>query len=225
MNYENADTNNLARAIIPGSHLETTYEFHRAFGIPIASRPSLPHAEFRWYLLKSIDSVLYALESLAQTAREDAAALDDSAPSKHRLLRLSLLAEEVAEYFDAEADCRFTGIADALGDIGVICEGTALVYGIPLDAVRREIHRSNMSKLGADGAPIFREDGKVLKGPNYVEPNLGGLLDEARDRCVPVPEGIVQRLQGFWLTSWIWRPRRDTNNTGKVDLVPFWRGR
>ena len=66
--------------------------------------------------------------------------------------------------------------ADALGDLKYVVEGAALVFGIPLEPVFMEIHRSNMSKLGTDGKPIYREDGKVLKGPNYTPPNVAAVL-------------------------------------------------
>jgi len=70
-------------------------------------------------------------------------------------------------------------IADALGDIGVIADGTALSYGIPLDDVRKEIHRSNMSKLDSNGKPIKRSDGKILKSELYSPPDIAAILKAA----------------------------------------------
>lgn len=68
-------------------------------------------------------------------------------------------------------------VADALGDLVYVIFGAALAFGIPLDAVVREIHRSNMTKLGADGKPIYREgDQKVMKGPNYERPQIARVL-------------------------------------------------
>lgn len=67
-------------------------------------------------------------------------------------------------------------IADALGDGVYVKYGHAIEHGIPLDDVLREIHRSNMSKLGDDGLPILRDDGKVLKGPNYSPPDISTVL-------------------------------------------------
>ena len=96
-------------------------------------------------------------------------------------LRDDLLAEEYQEYLDARKDNDIVEIADALGDMIVIICGTALEYGIPLDKVFNEIHRSNMSKLGADNKPIYREDGKILKGPNYSPPNIESILQEAKN--------------------------------------------
>lgn len=71
-------------------------------------------------------------------------------------------------------------VADALADIVYVAYGTALTYGIDLDAVLQEVHRSNMSKLGPDGRPILREDGKVLKGPGYFPPAIGEVLRTQR---------------------------------------------
>lgn len=93
-----------------------------------------------------------------------------------RELRQRLLREEFTEYELGEATNDLAEIADALGDLAYIIWGTALEYGIPLDEVIGEIHRSNMSKLGADGKPLIREDGKVLKGPNYTPPDIAGIL-------------------------------------------------
>lgn len=66
--------------------------------------------------------------------------------------------------------------ADALGDIRYITDGGNLVCGFPGDLVLAEIHRANMSKLGADGKPVHRADGKIMKGPNYTPPNIRKVL-------------------------------------------------
>lgn len=91
-------------------------------------------------------------------------------------VRLSLIREEVEEYAEALASGDIVAIADALGDIAYVVYGGAHNHGIDLDAVLAEIHRSNMTKLGADGKPIYRHDGKVLKGPNFEPPNLAAVL-------------------------------------------------
>lgn len=70
--------------------------------------------------------------------------------------------------------------ADALGDLVYVLYGMALECGIPLPDVLAEIQASNVSKLGADGRPIYREDGKVLKGPGYVPPDVAGVLERSR---------------------------------------------
>lgn len=96
--------------------------------------------------------------------------------SSIRELRKSLLQEEFDEYMKAEEDNDLVEIADALGDMMYIIYGTAISYGIPLDDIFNEIHASNMSKLGEDGKPIRREDGKILKGPNFFRPDIAKFL-------------------------------------------------
>ena len=93
-------------------------------------------------------------------------------------LRYSLLAEENNEYLEAVEAGDLVGIADALGDQLYIIYGTILKHGLQhkIEEVFREIHRSNMSKLGADGKPIYREDGKILKGPSYFRPNIKSII-------------------------------------------------
>lgn len=95
-------------------------------------------------------------------------------------LRVRLIREELNELRDAIAADDIVEIADALGDLLYVVTGAALVYGIDLDAVFDEVQRSNMSKLGADGHPVIREDGKILKGPNFTEPDIRGVLDNQR---------------------------------------------
>ncbi len=94
-------------------------------------------------------------------------------------LRYSLLAEENNEYLEAVEKNDLVGIADALGDQIYIIYGTILKHGLQhkIEEVFREIHRSNMSKLGADGKPIYREDGKILKGPSYFRPNIKDIIE------------------------------------------------
>ena len=91
-------------------------------------------------------------------------------------LRLALIEEEVGELREAAVAGDLTGIADALADIVYVAFGTAHVYGIDLDAVLDEVHTSNMTKLGADGRPVRRDDGKILKGPGYRAPDVASVL-------------------------------------------------
>lgn len=122
-------------------------------------------------------------------------------PTKQEIeLRLNLIAEEFMELADAcgylltlnnlggnhtvrmlqDPEKKFNPIdaADALGDLDYVVAGAHLYFGFDGTAVVTEIHRSNMSKLGADGFPIFRSDGKVLKGPNYTKPDFRKVLTE-----------------------------------------------
>lgn len=91
-------------------------------------------------------------------------------------LRVDLIQEEVGEFAAASEQGDLIGIADALADIVYVVYGTALTYGIDLDAVLREVHRSNMSKLGSDGKPVLRADGKVLKSDCYSPPDIASVL-------------------------------------------------
>jgi predicted HAD superfamily Cof-like phosphohydrolase len=91
-------------------------------------------------------------------------------------LRVALLEEEVSEFVAASERGDLVGIADALADITYVVYGTALTYGIDLDAVLREVHRSNMSKLDGDGKPLIRDDGKVLKSDRYFPPDIEAVL-------------------------------------------------
>ena len=98
-----------------------------------------------------------------------------------RKLRIDLLSEEFNEYKDAEISNNFVEACDALGDMLYIIYGTCVSYGIPIDEIFNEIHRSNMSKLGKDGKPIYREDGKVLKGPDYFKPNIASIIENFKN--------------------------------------------
>ncbi len=96
-------------------------------------------------------------------------------------LRHRLMAEENDEYLEAAKDGDMVEIADALGDMLYILCGTIISHGMQdvIADVFRTIQESNMSKLGADGKPIYREDGKVMKGPGYFRPDIAGVLERA----------------------------------------------
>ena len=89
-------------------------------------------------------------------------------------LRYNLMKEENEEYIEAARNNDITEVADALGDMLYILCGTIIEHGMSdiIEDIFDEIQKSNMSKLGADGKPIYREDGKVMKGPNYFKPNF-----------------------------------------------------
>lgn len=93
-------------------------------------------------------------------------------------LRYDLMKEENEEYLEACANNDLVEIADALGDQLYILCGTILRHGMQhvIEEVFDEIQGSNMSKLGEDGEPIFREDGKILKGPNFYKPDLTKII-------------------------------------------------
>ena len=87
-------------------------------------------------------------------------------------LRYDLIKEELNELEQAMKTKNLKEIADALTDILYVTYGAGYAYGINLDKCFKEVQRANMSKLGDDGKPIYNEKGKVMKGPNYSEPNL-----------------------------------------------------
>ena len=95
-------------------------------------------------------------------------------PEAIKTLRYELMKEENEEYKEAVDNNDMMEVADALGDMLYILCGTIITHGMQhkISEVFEEIQRSNMSKLGLDGKPIYREDGKVMKGPNYFKPDL-----------------------------------------------------
>lgn len=99
---------------------------------------------------------------------------EDAFELRHRLMK-----EENDEYLEACWNGDLVQVADALGDELYILLGTMLKHGLQdkIEEIFNEIHNSNMSKLDAEGKPIFREDGKILKGPNYFKPNIFKILE------------------------------------------------
>lgn len=96
------------------------------------------------------------------------------------ILRYNLMKEENEEYLEAAMNNNLVEVADALGDMLYILCGTIIEHGLQhkIEEVFDEIQRSNMSKLDKDGKPIYREDGKVLKGPNYFKPDFKAILEK-----------------------------------------------
>ena len=94
------------------------------------------------------------------------------------ILRHTLIEEEVMELLQASAKGDIVGVADAITDCLYILFGTALEWGLAdkLPELFDEVHRSNMSKLDADGNPVYREDGKIIKGENYTPPHLKDIV-------------------------------------------------
>ena len=95
-------------------------------------------------------------------------------------LRHKLLSEELGEYEEACANNDLVEISDSLVDLAYILFGTVLEHGLQdkFEAMFEEVQRSNMSKLDRNGQPIKREDGKILKGPDFFLPNLQAILQE-----------------------------------------------
>ena len=100
--------------------------------------------------------------------------------AKKNQLRFELRKEENEEYLEAASNNDLVEVADALGDMLYILCGTIIEHGMQhkIEEVFDEIQKSNMSKLGANGKPIYREDGKVLKGPDYFKPDIRSILEK-----------------------------------------------
>jgi predicted HAD superfamily Cof-like phosphohydrolase len=146
-------------------------EFHKAFRLPIFNRP---------YLRPFMNGEQFELHLKAcQQALEQAAVFEEA--NCQRSLRIKLLLEEVAEYIEAERRSDIIEIADALTDIHYIAAGTSVAYGIPGKDIFDHVHENNMTKLGEDGDPIYREDGKVLKPEGYVPPDVAQFLVNIED--------------------------------------------
>ena len=94
-------------------------------------------------------------------------------------LRFNLMAEENQEYLQAAKNNDLVEVADALGDMLYILCGTIIEHGMQakIEEIFDEIQKSNLSKLGEDGKPIYRNDGKVMKGPHYFKPDISKVLN------------------------------------------------
>lgn len=93
--------------------------------------------------------------------------------AENRILRRKLITEEYREFIEAEYNNDIIAVADALADLLYVIYGTAIEYNLPIDAIFKEVHRSNMTKF-KDG--MRREDGKWMKGPSYEPPDIQGVL-------------------------------------------------
>ena len=123
--------------------------------------------------MTNFTSVKKFMETFGQDVKSKAAFPSE----KITKLRYDLIKEELDEFQDALKDKDLKEVADSLTDILYVTYGAGHAFGIDLDKCFDEVQRSNMSKLGADGKPIYNENGKVMKGPNYFEPNLKKFID------------------------------------------------
>ena len=124
---------------------------------------------YKGYLnMSNFEDVKTFMETFGQIVRTKPQFPDE----KTIQLRLNLIKEELSELEQAIKNKNLKEIADALTDILYVTYGAGYAYGINLDKCFKEVQRANMSKLGIDGKPIYNEKGKVMKGPNYTEPNL-----------------------------------------------------
>tara|TARA_Y100000591_G_C21654758_1_gene604721 strand:+ start:388 stop:759 length:372 start_codon:yes stop_codon:yes gene_type:complete len=118
--------------------------------------------------MSNFNSVKKFMQTFGQEVKKNAEFPDE----KIIKLRFELIKEELGELKDAIDKRDIKEVADALTDILYVTYGAGHAFGINLDKCFEEVQNSNMSKLGNDGKPIYNELGKVMKGPNYFEPNL-----------------------------------------------------
>ncbi|APL99190.1 nucleotide pyrophosphohydrolase [Bordetella phage MW2] len=145
--------------------IDRVTEFHAIFKHPIADAPTPATKALRELRVRLIAEELTELcEALGVAVKIESNGVSS---------------QFVVEAVKDDGDVDLVEAADALGDLDYVVQGANLVFGFPAEDVVREIHRANMSKLGEDGKPIYREDGKVVKGPNYTPPNVAAVLSEA----------------------------------------------
>ena len=119
--------------------------------------------------MTNFESVRKFMKTFGQEIKEKAGFPNDKITS----LRYDLINEELEELKEAIDKKDIKEVADALTDILYVTYGAGHAFGINLDKCFEEVQKSNMSKLGSDGKPIYNDKGKVMKGPNYFKPNLG----------------------------------------------------
>jgi len=135
-------------------------EFHTKFGHPVSTQPNVADSKLR----------LLRVRLIAEELCELCEALDI------RMRIEAVNGEYNVDLVDNGGSTNIVEAADALGDLDYVVQGAMLVFGFPAEAIIKEIHNSNMSKLGEDGKPIYREDGKIVKGPNYWKPDIARVL-------------------------------------------------
>ena len=118
--------------------------------------------------MSNFKDVKIFMEKFGQMVRTKPQFPDD----KIMRLRLDLIKEELSELEEAMKTKNLKEVADALTDILYVTYGAGYAYGIDLDQCFKEVQRANMSKLGEDGKPIYNDQRKVMKGPNYTKPDL-----------------------------------------------------
>jgi len=136
--------------------IDDVTKFHETYNVPILDSPQFP-SEVRMLLRQDI-------------IEEEIDELYDA---------MGCLRDEIASVYGLDKDqADIVEVADAIADAIYVLIGTALEFGIPLEKVWNEVHRSNMSKLDDDGNPVYREDGKVLKSNNFSPPDIASIIYE-----------------------------------------------
>ena len=148
---------------------QRTIEFHRAFKHPVRDIPQTLCREEATLALALIEEEFWELAEALFPGSKDQYLLSHD-PGM-------LLTEDIAAYpgaYDYEPD--LIEAADAVADLDVVINGFGIRSGFDMQALSREVFSSNMSKLGAEGKPIYHPNGKIAKGPSFKEPDIGGAL-------------------------------------------------
>lgn len=146
---------------------EHVREFHETFNHPIYTTPSVPEAKI---VKLRLALILEEFTELAQACVGDT----DGAQNLLQPLAQAMEAVRALEQEDLQVD--LVEVADALTDINYVTYGAGHCFGVDLDACMQEVQRANMSKLGDDGKPIYNGHGKIMKGPQYIPPNIARVL-------------------------------------------------
>lgn len=143
--------------------IEKVKIFHQIFNHPISEKPG-PGSQ----LLRQLRVQLIA-EEFCELCEALGVGL---------VLRTSPFGSDISdlESYKQDSEVDIVEAADGLGDLDYVVQGANLVFGFPSEEILNEIQRANMSKLGEDGKPIYRDDGKVLKGPNYQPPDIASII-------------------------------------------------
>lgn len=147
---------------------EHVKEFHETFNHPVNSKPTVPDEKIVKLRLALI------LEEFIELT--EACVNEETAEAQHLVQTLHHAMDHVKSLKAENLNVDVVEVADALTDINYVTYGAGHCFGVDLDECMQEVQRSNMSKLGEDGKPIYNEHGKVMKGPNYTPPDLRKLL-------------------------------------------------
>lgn len=151
--------------------IDLVEEFHRAHNHPVKKSVVVPDAKLRLLRVKLI------MEEACEFAQASGFPCEVMGLKREKSFGWKLSPLNYVKPEDENPDLiDVVEAADGLGDIDYVVQGAALVWGFPQQAITEEIHRSNMSKLGADGKPIVNDTGKSMKGPNYFKPNIEYIL-------------------------------------------------
>lgn len=144
---------------------QRTIEFHQAFGHPVRDEPQT----------LDMGEALLALSLIEEEFMELVQALFPGHPALREPSVVSIILNSTPGA-EGTYEPSLVEVADALADLDVVINGAGIRHGLDMQALGREVARSNDSKLGADGKPIYRKDGKIQKGPNFSEPDVRGAL-------------------------------------------------